>query len=176
MADDNLLAQVVKAVQEVQSAFQSLCRDHKGIQVPDAEPHDLLALDASLQALGNIVEILNNLDKADVQLELVHSILAAPVVVSAPDNQISMANAMIADMRNLKSRLTDVRHNVTTTRSTVSADSAQILSPGEAVSIRRMVKKYRSIIRDVSSSQTLCVICRRQGHLCLCREGKQSIP
>jgi hypothetical protein len=166
MADDNLLAQVVKAVQEAQSAFQSLCRDHKGIQAPDVEPHDLLALDASLQALGNIVEILEGLDKADVQLELFHSILATPVVVSTSNNQTSMANAMIADMRNLKRRLVDVRHDTTTSRSAVSAAPGRLLSSGEVKSVRRMVEKYNSIVSEVSSGQNLCVFHRQPRYLC----------
>jgi hypothetical protein len=176
MVDDDLLAQVANAVQGALWAFRTLCRDHKGYQSSDTEPHDLLALDVSLHALGNIVEILNGLEAADVQLEFVHSILAAPVIVSSPDNQTSMANAMITDMRNLKRRLTDVRHDITNRHSAVSAPSVQILPPGEAISIRRMVEKYHSIISEVSSGQNMYVISRRQGYLCLQRKGICLIP
>jgi hypothetical protein len=157
MDEDGILARVVHAVQEARSAFQDLCSgDHKVIHAQDSP--DLLDFDVDLHALGSICELLNGIDPGDHQFPLINSILAAPVNVSTSGNQMPMANAMIADMRNLKLHLVDVRRVTITTSSSVAVASVQRLTLGEAMSIRRMVKKYHSIISETLNSQILCAM------------------
>jgi hypothetical protein len=176
MADDDLLARISNAVQGVQSAFQNLCSDYKSIHTIDAEDRDLLALGPSLQGLGSIVEILNGLDAADVDMEHVRSILVAPSVVSTSGYHMPMVNAMIADMHILKGRLIDVRNDITTSQSGVSATSSQIFPPGEAMNARQMIEKYHSIITEISRSQNLCVIHCQRGYLYSHCQGIRPIP
>jgi hypothetical protein len=140
---DDILAQVANAVQGARSAFQIFCSDYKVFHGPDS--HDLFALDVSLQALGNSVELLDRISPGDEHFELVHSILASPVVLSASEHQDSMADAMITDMHTLKCRLMD-------------AASIQSFLPGEVRRIRQMVKKYHSIITEALNAQILYVI------------------
>jgi hypothetical protein len=157
MDKDDTLARVAKAVQGARSAFQDLCSDYRDvIKVPDS--HHILALDVDLQALGSIFERLNGIDPGDGNYERIYSLLATPVTVSASENQNSMADALISDMRNLNRRLIDVRAIMTTTESMSPESSGKHFPPREAMSIGRMVKKYYSIISEVLNSQVLCVV------------------
>jgi hypothetical protein len=156
VAEDNLLAQVVDAVQAARLAFQGLCSDDRVIHAPNSR--DLLALDAGLQALGNIVELLNGIDRGNRQFEVIQSVLDALVDVSMSANKIPMANAMIADMNNVEKRFIDVRRVIAATNSSDSTASTNPFPPGEAMRICQIVKKYYSIMSEVLNCQILCVI------------------
>jgi hypothetical protein len=153
------LAEVVDAVQGARSAFQNLC----GVRTPSrvqADSRDLQAfkLDVSLQALGNVVEILEGVVSRGTRVQLVEDILAAPALKSGSDNPTSLANAIIADMRNLQARLIDVQCKVSPSSVQNYGTSIELLPLGEAMSMRRMIQKYRSIIGDACSGQIMCVI------------------
>jgi hypothetical protein len=154
MAEDGILASVVDAVQGARLAFQDLCNDRRAIHGLDSR--NFPALDVGLQALGNIVEILNGVNISGAQMNLIRIILAAPVVISASDAQISMADAMITDMRNIERRLSDVRRNIAANGPN-SSSLEQLLPHGEVVIMRRMVEKYHSMISGASAGQIMCV-------------------
>jgi hypothetical protein len=154
MDEEIILSDVVKAVQGARLAFQSMCSNSGLVYGPYSR--DLLALDVNLQALGDIVEILDGVHCSGAQIDFAHSILATPVI-SAFGQQISMAHTMIADMRNLERRLMDVQRDITTADVSNSHPPAQLLATGEAMNIRRMVEKYRSTICGASTGQIMCV-------------------
>jgi hypothetical protein len=151
MDDADLLAQIMSTVRKAQSAFQNLCRDGRAIYGPDSR--DLLALDASLSALGNIIELLEGIESRGGQFDLIHSVLVTSMAPSLSGDMISIAEAIIWDMCNLEKCLVDVQSD-TITRSSASVP---LLPPGEAMSIHRMLEKYYSIMNNTSKGQLMCV-------------------
>jgi hypothetical protein len=155
MADDDVLVHITNAVRGARSAFQSL---RSGFNIYHAPDHrDLPALEAGLQALGKIAEVLEGFDTADARLGFVNSILSAHFLVYISNRQISMAEAMISDMLTLERRLRDVEHDLSLERSKVPGANVEVFAPGETIRIRAMVEKYCSIIITISSDQSLCV-------------------
>jgi hypothetical protein len=152
MDEDALLARIVGAVQGARSAFQNMCDRHRIVHAPDS--HDLLALDASLQALGNVVEILESIVSDGAQLVLVNSVLTAPVACTASGDQISLVETIIADMDNLKLRLSKIQQGMVD-GSTSSSATIQSFAIGEVMGIRWMVEKYRSMFSSVSGGQVM---------------------
>jgi hypothetical protein len=114
------------------------------------DPRDLLALDVAMQALGTIVMVLSTAQDSGVQLGFVYRVLCALIVPCVEGYNISIAQALIWDMRNLEQRLIDLNREVTT-NGIISSP------PGEAMNIRRMVEKYLSIISKISSGQMMYV-------------------
>jgi hypothetical protein len=148
MDEDALLPQIVFTVQETQRAFQTLLHNYRVAHGPD--PGNLLALDVAMQALGTIVALVYSAETSGAQLGLIHWVLRALVVPSVDGYNISIADALIWDMRNLEKRLIELNHEVTV-EGTISSP------PGETMSIRRMVEKYLSIISKISSGQVMYV-------------------
>jgi hypothetical protein len=155
--DEPRLSEVLDAVQGARSAFQKLCGEHPSLRV-QADSRDLLALDASFQALGNIVQTLEGVVSGGTQIQLVDSILTTSIPIPASGNHVSFADAIIGDMHTLQARLNDVRSNISPLNIQSSTTLMQLLPLGEAMSTRAMIEKYRSIINDACSSQIMCVI------------------
>jgi hypothetical protein len=148
MDEDALLPQIVFTIQETQREFQTLLHNYRVTHGPD--PCNLLAMDVAIQVLGTIVAMLYTAEASGVQLGLIHWVLRALVLSSVDGDNISIAQALIWDMRNLKQRLIELNHEVTV-KGTMSSP------PGEAMSIRRMVEKYLFIISKISSGQVMYV-------------------
>jgi hypothetical protein len=148
MDEEALLPQIVFTIQETQRAFQTLLHNYRVTQGRD--PCNLLALDVAIQALGTIVAMLYTAEANGVQLGLIHWVLCTPIVPSIDGYNISIAQALIWDMRNLEQRLIVLNHGVTM-EGTISSP------PGEVMSIRRMVEKYLAIISKISSGQVMYV-------------------
>jgi hypothetical protein len=148
MDDDALLPQIVDAVQKTQQAFQNLLSNPRVAHGTDSQ--DIQGIGVAMQALGTIVEILEGIESSGVQLELVHKILSNPTALSVSGYNISIAETLISDMRNLEQRMIDMNRRV-------APDGMINSPPGEAMRIRTMVEKYHSIISQIPSGQTMCV-------------------
>jgi hypothetical protein len=148
MDDDALIPQIVFTVQETQRAFQNFLYNYRAAHGPDSR--ELLALDAAMQALGTIVGILDGIESRGGRLDLLQWMLRVPIVPSIEGHNISIAQALIWDMRNLEQRLNDVTRMLTT-------DGTIKSLPSEAIGIRQMVKKYHSIISKISNAQMMYV-------------------
>jgi hypothetical protein len=146
MDEEALLYQIVFTVQETQRALQNLLHNHKPTNGSDSQ--GIVGLDIAVQALGAIVGILERIQSSGGQLNFVHWILRAPVVPSISGYNISIAEALIWDMRNLEQRLIDINRQAI-------ADGMISSLNGEVMNIRRMVDKYRSIIDSISSGQMM---------------------
>jgi hypothetical protein len=155
--DERRLADVLTAVQGAQSAFQNLCGNHRLFNT-HADSRDLQALDISLHALGNVVEMLDGVISGRAQIQLVDSILAAPALISASGDSTSLADVIIGDMHNLQTRLIAIQRNISPLNDQDSQTLVHQLPLGEAMSMRGMIDKYRSIISEVCSGQIMCVI------------------
>jgi hypothetical protein len=148
MEDDALLSQIIFTIQETQRAFQSLLYNRRATHGSDLQ--DILGVDVAIQALGTIVGILEEVESSGGRLNIVDWTLRAPVVSSISGNDISIAQALIWDMRNLEQRLIDLNRQLVT-NGTISS------LPGEGMSIRGMVEKYLLIISQMSTGQMMCV-------------------
>jgi hypothetical protein len=148
MDEGALLPQIAFAIKETQRAFHTLLHNYQDAQ--GSNSRDLAALDGAIQALGAIVGVLSTIEAGKVQIDLFHWFLCDLIVPSDKGSKISIAQALIRDMRNLTQRLTDLNGEVTAHRTVTSL-------PGEAMSIRQMVKKYHSIISKIASGQMMYV-------------------
>jgi hypothetical protein len=162
--DEPRLVEVLDAVRGARSAFQNLCGDRTSLHA-QADSGGLLALDVSFQALGNVVETLERVVSGGAQIQLVDSILATPAIVTDSGGPTSLADAIIADMRNLQARLDDVKRTISLSSVQESRTLVHLLPLGEAMSMRGMIDKYRGIISEACSGQILCVIPIVESHV-----------
>jgi hypothetical protein len=143
--DEPRLAEVLYAVRRARSAFQNLCGDRTSLHA-QADSGGLLALDVSFQALGNVVEILDGVVSGGAQIQIIDYILVKPAFISASGDSTLLADAIIADMCNIQARLDDVKRTISLSSVQESRTLVHLLPLGEAMSIRGMIDKYRSII------------------------------
>jgi hypothetical protein len=155
--DGNRLAEVRTAVEGTRLAFQNLCNGQRLCQA-EVNSRDVLNLDISLQALGNVINILDEVVSDGARIQLVDSLLATSIPISASGNHTLFADAIIADMHNLEARLVDVQGEISHSSSQNSPTLVQLFPHGEALSVRIMIDKYRSIISEACSGQIMCVI------------------
>jgi hypothetical protein len=154
--DEPRLAGVLDAVQGARSAFQNLCGERTSLHA-QADSGGLLALEVSFQTLGNVVEMLERVVWEGAQIQLVDSILATPTIIADSGRSISLADAIISDMRNLQARLVDVKRTISLSSVQESRTLVQLLPLGEAMSMRGMIDKYRAIISEACRGQIMCV-------------------
>jgi hypothetical protein len=148
MNEDASLPEVVSAVQGTQQAFQSLL--HKYEEAHSSNSRDHLALDAAMQELGTIVTVLGTIETGGVQIDFFRWFMCKCIDPTGGDSKPSIARALIEDMSNLEQRFINLNRELAT-NGTISSP------PGEAMSIRRMVEKYHSIISQISSGQMMYV-------------------
>jgi hypothetical protein len=153
---DRPLGRVLDALQDVQMAFSNFYRD--GSEAVHAlrlrARTELEALDTSLKQLDHLIQTLDRMDSWGAQLDIIHSILADLVLVPLSGTQISVADSIISDMNELKTRLLDIPRQIKIGGSSTSA--SQVFRR-DLTSICGMIEGYRSMVNVICNVQMMCV-------------------